>query len=287
MHIISWIKQWKLISKKELNNIRNNSEYRLELYLEEKKKLELVEKKLLEYKTGTDKLKKTVEEYKLEKYWENKYPKATIMYKCRSFPFSKEAISIPINNLVTPNCPIIRDDLIKWGLYKTGEDHETLIPKIHKKVYEKFYSYKHDEEVWGESEVWEFPFEMHAKGFSEGFDCDSWATFHASYYIAAGIPSWKIRCVAGDTSIVIGGKIMAHLTTYAYSEHTGKFHHLNSTYGQLWSVLNEYPTHKDAEEGRDDVGIKKVWFSFTDKSAFHDFKSEINMKNIVIKNVNE
>lgn len=249
--------------------------------------LRKVDDNLLALEKKYGKLKMKVEgdlkEKALEKHWENKYPMANITHECRSLPFSKKPISVPVNLMITKHDPNIRDELIKWGLYKTGEDDETLVPKIDRKIYEKYYKYAFDESVWGFPEVWEFFFEMLNKGFKEGFDCDSFANMKASYYLAAGVPSFKVRCVGGLTNTIVDGEQMGHLTDYVLSMKTGKFHHLNSTYGQLWKTISEYPTHQDAEEGRDDVGIVFVWFSYNDKSCFHDFKSKINLDEYKIK----
>ena len=43
--------------------------------------------------------------FKLEKELIKKYPPAVITYRCRSFPFSKKVISVPINSFITPYDP--------------------------------------------------------------------------------------------------------------------------------------------------------------------------------------
>ena len=68
-----------------------------------------------------------------------------------------------MNVLLTPNDPDIIEDLKKWKLYRTGEDPETLAPKIYKKVFQTYYRYLYDKEVWNENEVWEMSFEMYEK----------------------------------------------------------------------------------------------------------------------------
>ena len=100
-----------------------------------------------------------------------KYPSKRISWNARSFPFSTEKCKVPLQVLITPNDPYIMKDLNDWGLYKTGEDYETLIPKIYQKIKEKYYKYAFDRNVWGSPEVFEFPFELREKGFTKGFDC--------------------------------------------------------------------------------------------------------------------
>jgi len=219
-----------------------------------------------------DKIKKLVNPMTvLEKKLITKYPPVKIKYKGRSLPFSNTAILFPINCLLTPYDPDIISDLIDWGLYRTGEDYETLIPKIYKNIFRKYYKYEQDRVVWGSNEVFEIPFELRAKGFSQGYDCDSWANFQVSYYLASGLPYFVVRGVAGGTSL--GG----HATVYVYSQKTKKFHHLNSTYGGiLKNNVSEYPTHKDAEEGKDKIGINKVWFSWDLKRCYYDFNQDFS-----------
>lgn len=209
--------------------------------------------------------------FKLEKELIKKYPPAVITYRCRSFPFSKKVISVPINSFITPYDPYIIKDLIRWGLFQTGESHETLLPKIYKKIKKEYYKYEHDGPVWGNNEVWEFPFEVRLKlKEKKGLDCDSWSAFQISYYVAAGVSPILIRRVDGDTSI--GG----HDTVYVYSFLTKQFHHMNSTYGipfQWQKEVHKYPTHQDAREGKDKIGIKKVWFSSDMYRCYYDFKN--------------
>ena len=150
-------------------------------------------------------------------------------------------------------------------MFETGEDYETLIPKIYEKIKSTYYKYAFDKTVWGTNEVWEFPFELREKGFNKGFDCDSWASFQVSYYRASGLSAGKVWVVVGDTSL--GG----HSTVYVFSDLSSKFHHLNSTYGKNFSKIAQYPTHDDAEKGYDKIGINNVWVSYNDLVARSEF----------------
>lgn len=219
------------------------------------------------------------EQSALEKYWNDRYPKALIVYRGRSLPFSETPISVPVSVLITPNDPYIKADLEKWGLMgKNDTDWETHAPKIYNKIKSEYYKYDYDRNVWGNNEVWEFPYEMRAKGFGQGFDCDSWAIFQASYYIAAGMPRWRVRVVAGGTEY--GG----HATVYLYSMSNNKWVHLNSTYSNVVrKELKEYPTHDDALLGRDKIGISTVWFSFNDKYAWIKFRTDVQNEFRVLK----
>lgn len=201
------------------------------------------------------------QEDSLNKELLERYPSKLISWNARSFPFSKDKCRVPVQILITPTDPYIIKDLKERNLYQTGEEWETLIPKIYKSIHDKYYKYEYDKAVWGVNEVWEFPYELREKGFSKGFDCDSWGNFIVSYFRAAGLPAGMVWCVAGDTDL--GG----HHTVYVWSSIDGKFHHMNSTYradGFCPDMISKYPTHLDAEEGRDKIGIKKVWCSYND-----------------------
>jgi hypothetical protein len=202
------------------------------------------------------------------KYWNNKYPKANIEYRGRAIGLAKERIPIDVKLLITPNDFTIHDLLKANNLYIEDGNYEEGIPKIYRWIKRNMYKYEFDQDVHGVIEFWEFPFEViqRVKGKPEkGFDCDSWAHLMVSMYIAAGVPSWRVRVVVGDA--FIGG----HSTVYCYSDVDGKWHHLNSTYGNNQSLkISAYPTTEDAFVN-DGAGIQRVWMSFNDKFAWHKF----------------
>jgi len=216
-------------------------------------------------------------EGELEAFWNNKYPKAIITYGGRYLPFSDKKIQVPVSVLITPTDPIILEDLKEWGFLDSNESWETLIPKIYLKIKRKYYEYEFDRKVWGKDEVWEFPFEMREKGFKKGYDCDSWMIFQLSYYIGCGCPEWRLRGVGGNT------RRIGHATVYVYSLETREWHHLNSTYGSMFTgiSLSQYPTHDDAGKA-DDMGIVRVWFSFNNKYAWMKIGGKTNDKNLSI-----
>jgi len=231
---------------------------------EEIVKLESVNKEI------TDALILKVDNQELKEYWNNKYKKGIIIYPGRSLPFADEKVDVPVNVLITPNDPFIIQDLNNWGLMGNADtDWETHLIKIYRTIRDRYYKYQYDKTIWGNEEVWEFPFEMRAKGFGDGFDCDSWAHFQLSYYIAAGLPNWRARVVVGDC------KFGGHSTVYIYSLRDNEWHHLNSTYGRNYSSIKEYPTHSAAENNKDDLGIYNVWLSFNNEFSWYKFTNDI------------
>lgn len=214
----------------------------------------------------------------------NKYPKANIEYMGRTFGTSKDKIPIDVRLLITPQDYHIIELIEKNKLQI--KDPEKDVPRLYKWIENNYYKYVYDKDNYGITEYWEFPFEILEKkalNSNAGFDCDSWANFQASFYIAAGMPAYKVRVVVG------GCKLGGHSTVYVYSEKTGKWHHLNSTYGKIKDTISEYPTTDDALT-TDALGIIDVWMSFNHLYSWHVFKTDaaedsynkLN-KNLIIK----
>jgi len=195
------------------------------------------------------------------------YPSKDIFYKGRTLRGQNKRVNIPVQLLITKEDPRIKRDLKKWGFWDSKEDYETLIPKVYKKIFTEYFSYQYDKNAWGISEFWEFPFEMFEKGFKKGYDCDSWAHFIVSY-LRALIPAGKVWVVVGDC------KLGGHSTVYVYSDKDQRFHHLNSTYGSIYKKISKYPTHDDAENGKDNLGIYDVWLSFNDVCSRSEFENK-------------
>jgi len=209
-----------------------------------------------------------VKEEPLAKIWNDKYPKTTLSWNARSLPFSTTKIKVPLTTLITKSDGTILKDLADWGIDSDKESFETLVPKIYNKIRTEYYHYARDVNVWGNNEVFEFPFEMKAKAALEGkdmaFDCDSWAIFQVSYYLAAGLPSWRVRVVGGKCKGINGG----HATVAVYSLKTKQWYHMNSTYGKSFDTISTYPSINDKT---DKIGIGTVWFSFNDEYSWAKF----------------
>ena len=101
------------------------------------------------------------------------------------------------------------------------------------------------------------------------FDCDSWAHFDHSFLIAAGVPKERVRTVCGITKSGIG-----HSTNYVLDDSLDNFRHINSTwsYEQIKgkTTLEDFPKASDAQT-TDFIGIKDVWFSFSQNQSWHKF----------------
>lgn len=251
--------------KQELITEKQSLETTLETYQET---LEELEEKNQEIEKQLEPFLPSAE----ETFWNNKYPKTSALYRGRTWGTSKSMIDIDVRLLVTPQDKQIHDILEKNDLYIKNKNYEEGVVKIYNWIREKYYNYTYDIDNYGVGEYWEFPFELIQKKILSGkvsVDCDSWANFQASFYIAAGVPEWKVRIVIG--SCQIGG----HSTVYVHSDVDNKYHHLNSTYGnsKTKTKISQFPTTNEAET-TDKLGIKDVWFSFNSKYVWSKFTSE-------------
>ena len=214
-------------------------------------------------------------ENQMQEYWDNKRPKARIVYKGRYLPMTKTRMNVPVQLFIDTNDIDIISDLKHYNLEVTDPNNcDDMILKIYKHTRTKplnKYRYVTDIVNVGVSEFWYFPFELR---FAKKGDCDDWGNELASYLISAGVPRYRVRCVVGDTWDGFG-----HHTVYVLSDDNATWYHLNSTnpYSLISgkTKLSQFPKSDDPN---DDIGIKDVWFSYNDKSAWHEFETEASAK---------
>ena len=211
-------------------------------------------------------------------WWNSRVPKADIFWTARLFPGSSDQrLSVDVRQLVTANDCVIYNDLEAHGLRVSNpaECNQDIF-RIYKHSRIKQinpYHYQYDEQIFG-CELFMYPYELRA---SQQGDCDDWGIELASYLITAGVPAWRVRCVAGWCRE--GG---GHLTVYVLGDDRKTWYHLNSTTG--WEVvrsrgcerLTDFPTSKDENDG---IGIGEVWFSFNNEYAWHKFETEASLQN--------
>jgi len=220
----------------------------------------------------------------IEKYWNEKRPFADVKYAGRYLPMSKtKKISIPVQLYVTPNDTKIIKDLKQNNLIiKNQTSCNKDIIKIYQHTRNKPsnpYRYCYDKDNVGVPELWFFPFELR---FAKKGDCDDYGNELASYLIAAGVPRFRVRCVVGNTWSGSG-----HHTVYVLADDNKNWYHLNST-SSFRSIngkrLIDFPK---ANDKKDSIGIRDVWFSFNDKYAWNEFESTFSEKDFKkeIKNI--
>jgi hypothetical protein len=219
----------------------------------------------------------------------NNHAKVTVTYTGRTFPNSSKEMDIPLQMFVTAQDPVMKEHIRTNNLFVTDP------AKCNDKIYNIYrftrnnpnnpYRYKSDQIVIGFPEFWMFPFELR---YAHQGDCDDWGNELASYLIIAGVPRFRVRCVAGT---IRGYQHEGHLTVYVLADDLKTWYHLNSTtppYQLSQKKLEEFPTSKDQT---DLIGIQNIWFSYNDEYAWSDFegtktdaanlkKAQINIKNI-------
>ena len=207
-----------------------------------------------------------------EEFWNSKKPKADIFYQGRSIPTDINVqVSIDVRSFIILNDSEIFNDLRQNSLLV--EQNPTmplndLILKIYKHTRIKPvnpYNYEFDDQAFKIGELWLFPFEL--RHYKQG-DCDDWAIELASYLIQAGIPYWRVRCVAGTTWNNFG-----HLTVYALADDMKSWHHLNSTTPISMITANKLEDLPKSNDPNDGIGIKDCWFSFNNVHAWHVFET--------------
>ncbi len=206
-----------------------------------------------------------------EEYWNNRVPKANVLFKARKLPGYKSHFSVDVRQMITINDSVIEKDLSSHSLMVSDPDNcNDDIYRIyrHSRVKEiNPYYYEYDDKGFG-CEFFMYPYEL--RQLQQG-DCDDWGIELASYLISAGVPGWRVRCVVGRT--YSGG---GHLTVYVLEDDLDTWRHLNST--TPWSMVEakNYLTLSDfpkAEDPEDKIGIEDVWFSFNNKYAWHAFET--------------
>jgi hypothetical protein len=108
-------------------------------------------------------------------YWNSKYPVANVEYVGRTWGTSKKMIPIDVRLLVTPQDFHIHDILKANNLYYVvGNNIDDHIVKVYHFIKAKYYKYVYDQDNYGVTEYWEFPYEILEslkKGYSKGADC--------------------------------------------------------------------------------------------------------------------
>jgi hypothetical protein len=215
-----------------------------------------------------------------EEHWNNRKPKADVLYQGRSVPTDiSTQVSIDVRQFVTDNDFEIFEDLRRNNLLaKQNADIplNDLVLKIYKHT-RLNYNYSFDDQLFKIGELWMFPFEL--RYYKKG-DCDDYAIELASYLIMAGIPYWRVRCVAGTTWGDFG-----HLTVYVLGDDMKTWYHINSTTPLSMITQNRLEDMPKSNDSNDNIGIRDVWFSFNNlyswsvfetSSAENEFKKDLS-----------
>lgn len=212
-----------------------------------------------------------------EEYWNNRVPKADIVFRARKLPGYPIHFSVDVRQMITINDSVIRKDLERHGLMV--EDTERCNDDMyriyrHTRIKESNpFDYEYDNKIFG-CEFFMYPYELRVL---DKDDCDDWGIELASYLISAGVPEWRVRCVVGRTYSGEG-----HLTVYVLADDLATWYHLNSTTSwwtvqdKGWKQITDFPK---AGDPNDTIGIEDVWFSFNNRYAWHAFETHASMDN--------
>jgi len=126
-----------------------------------------------------------------QNYWDNKWPKAPIIYEGRVLKTGTSTIGIDVKDFITVNDVMLEEVVRRYNL-KKGTLNETAWA-VQKWVC-NFLTYKYDDDANKCPEFWQFPFETLQ---SEVGDCEDGAILIAALGTVAEIPNWKIKVAAG------------------------------------------------------------------------------------------
>lgn len=182
-----------------------------------------------------------------EEYWNNKYPKATVIYQGRQIP-NHGAVAVDVRTFFTNP---VSDELLATVKDFGGSDDARALACL-KWVIANI-TYQSDFSLFGLNEFWEFPFETM---LTRRGDCDDGAILLANLMLKSGIPYWKIRLTAG--MVPEGG----HAYVTYFCEARGLWVALDWCYYPSEEPVADRPDYKFSEIYRE------VWFSWNRDFSF-------------------
>jgi len=157
-----------------------------------------------------------------------------------------------IREVLMENNLFVKDPLnCNAGIYAIYRYHQATI------------NYQTDLEQFGVEEYWLYPYESIANGVRG--DCDDFAVLLATFYLAAGVPEHRVRCVVGKSNAGYD-----HGTVYVLSD-AGIWTHTDSTGMSYGATLADFKAFGDPTDG---PGISVPWYSFNNKNIWEGFDNE-------------
>lgn len=211
------------------------------------------------------KLKTSQQQYG-ENFWNNKWPKAPIIYSGRALRGQSNRIGIDVKTFIVNNDEILKQIIKRYNL-KRSSLNETAW-EVQRFVC-RFLTYKYDDETAKIPEFWQFPFETIAASVG---DCEDGAILIASLCINAGIPSWRIKVAAGyvqasPTAPQGGHGYCIYLADRPESNRKKEWVILDWCYYEDSTV---HPSNKPlAKNGGYNNCYKDTWFSFNDQHSWN------------------
>ena len=187
---------------------------------------------------------------KKKEYWVNKWSKGTVKYKAQNNLFRD------IRTLINYPSWIADEVLYKIGIRQNSTDDEKLKQII--KWVNNSIKYRKDIEEWKSSEFWADSDIIFQKQLD---DCDGYAIALKTLTLAANIPDWKVKVVAGYTRLNRG---------HAYCIFLNNKNHW-VTADACWSNKLGTMPHKNNKK----YGI--IWFTFTKNYTFSESNKTIKL----------
>ena len=241
---LRWIKQF-LECPTKMQSLRTEN-FELEQSFKEAQKTIIAQRAEIDRLEGEiAKLKEQLpKEDPMEKYWNEKYPKAFIVYKGRYIP-NVGFVEVDVRNFITPY-----DDSIPRV---HGKNDDEIMLRALEWVMNNI-TYTSDKKQEGLYEYWQFPFETlkTRKG-----DCEDGAILLYNIALKSGVPYWRMRLNAG----YVKGGGHAYLTYCRLKDN--QFVVMDWCYWPNRLHPSERPLHKDERN------YYEVWFSWNKKYAFH------------------
>lgn len=203
-------------------------------------------------------------------FWNKKHTARIIKYKGRRFPGTREIMNVPVQNFLMSHDPEIRQLIDEHGLSVINplECNDTILEiyRLSRKL--PVFKYRHDDNTTGFKELWMLPFEYQYKGAG---DCDDMGNYLVSMLIAAGVPRFRVRAVAGKCRGING----YHHTVHVLGDDMVTWYHLNSTRPpRKLSGISNLMQLPRTDDPNDAIGISDYFFSYNDMYAWSDFEGD-------------
>lgn len=195
-----------------------------------------------------------------EQYWNNKWPKAPIIYNGRALRGQKDRIACDVKIFITDKDEIVQNIVKQYKLKKSTYDATALAVQ---QWVVKFLTYKYDDDLNLTPEFWQFPFETLQSNYG---DCEDGAILITSLCIAAGIPSWRVKVCAGYVQSSPTAPQGGHAYCL-YLADDGEFRILDWCYYEDSRIqVSQKPL---AKNGGQRNSYKDVWFTFNNEYSWN------------------
>jgi transglutaminase-like putative cysteine protease len=206
-------------------------------------------------------------------YWNNKWPKAPILYNGRALRGKKDNISVDVKEFLATNDALLDEVVRKYKLKKLTLNETAW--EVQKWVV-RFLTYKYDEEANQCPEFWQFPFETLQ---SQVGDCEDGAILIASLMVASGIPAWRVKIAAGYVQESATAPQGGHAYCLYLADRPDEERKLGWEVHD-WCYFEDSKTKTGskilAKNGGYNNCYKEVWFTFNNEFSWNQKALEIN-----------